>query len=447
MKTILHHPRIGIGIGLFLMLTLILAVPVQAFETREGGTVTIGADEVIDDDLYVGANVFTLNGTVKGDLFAAGSTVTINGVVEGDLFAAGQSVIINGQVGDDARIAGFALTIGENASIADDVMAAGFSLETASGSEVGGDVAVAGAQALLGGTVRENLAAGVGGLELRGAVGGDVNADVGEAGAEAPVSPFMFMPNMPRVPTVRGGLTVADSAQIGGNLKYTSAVDVSIPAAAVAGQITREAPVVTEGEVQVPEPPTGVGSWIWFRGHLRNLISLLLAGLLMAWVVPKFTRQTASTVEKKPLPSFGWGIVAVAAAFVALMVVIAAVVILAIVLGFISLGGLTGTIVWVGILAGFMLVVGVSLAIGYVSKIAVSYLGGRMILERTKPEWAESRFWPMVLGVIIFAILVAIPFLGGIINLIVVLLGLGALWILGMETFQRPQAVAAESAD
>ena len=234
MKTILHHPRIGIGIGLFLMLTLILAVPVQAFETREGGTVTIGADEVIDDDLYVGANVFTLNGTVKGDLFAAGSTVTINGVVEGDLFAAGQSVIINGQVGDDARIAGFALTIGENASIADDVMAAGFSLETASGSEVGGDVAVAGAQALLGGTVRENLAAGVGGLELRGAVGGDVNADVGEAGAEAPVSPFMFMPNMPRVPTVRGGLTVADSAQIGGNLKYTSAVDVSIPAAAVA---------------------------------------------------------------------------------------------------------------------------------------------------------------------------------------------------------------------
>jgi hypothetical protein len=326
-------------------------------------------------------------------------------------------------------------------------MAAGFSLETASGSEVGGDVAVAGAQALLGGTVRENLAAGVGGLELRGAVGGDVNADVGEAGAEAPVSPFMFMPNMPRVPTVRGGLTVADSAQIGGNLKYTSAVDVSIPAAAVAGQITREAPVVTEGEVQVPEPPTGVGSWIWFRGHLRNLISLLLAGLLMAWVVPKFTRQTASTVEKKPLPSFGWGIVAVAAAFVALMVVIAAVVILAIVLGFISFGGLTGTIVWVGILAGFMLVVGVSLAIGYVSKIAVSYLGGRMILERTKPEWAESRFWPMVLGVIIFAILVAIPFLGGIINLIVVLLGLGALWILGMETFQRPQAVAAESAD
>jgi hypothetical protein len=49
--------------------------------------------------------------------------------------------------------------------------------------------------------------------------------------------------------------------------------------------------------------------------------------------------------------------------------------------------------------------------------------------------------------VIIFAILVAIPFLGGIINLIVVLLGLGALWMLGMEAFRRPQAVVAEGVD
>ena len=46
-------------LSIFIMLTLMLftfAIPVHAFEGREGNKVVIGANEVIDDDLYVGAN-------------------------------------------------------------------------------------------------------------------------------------------------------------------------------------------------------------------------------------------------------------------------------------------------------------------------------------------------------------------------------------------------------
>ena len=58
---------------LLALMVLAFASPVYAFEGRDGEKVVIGADEVIEDDLYVGANEFVLDGTVKGDLIVGGS--------------------------------------------------------------------------------------------------------------------------------------------------------------------------------------------------------------------------------------------------------------------------------------------------------------------------------------------------------------------------------------
>jgi hypothetical protein len=69
----------------------------------------------------------------------------------------------------------------------------------------------------------------------------------------------------------------------------------------------------------------------------------------------------------------------------------------------------------------------------YLSKLVASFLVGRLILERIKPEWAESRYWPMVLGVILFAILVSIPYVGWLIGTLAMLFGLGALFLLEID--------------
>ena len=84
--------------GIVLLATFLAVPAALAFESLEGDVVIIEADEVIEDDLYVGANEFTLEGTVKGDLIVGGNIVTINGTVEGDLWAAGQTIIVNGTV-------------------------------------------------------------------------------------------------------------------------------------------------------------------------------------------------------------------------------------------------------------------------------------------------------------------------------------------------------------
>ena len=95
--------------SLLALFTMTITSSALAFDGRGGETVTIGADEIVEDDVYVGATNFTLEGTIKGDLFVSGETIVINGTVEGDLFAMGQSIVINGTVTDDVRIAGAGL--------------------------------------------------------------------------------------------------------------------------------------------------------------------------------------------------------------------------------------------------------------------------------------------------------------------------------------------------
>src|SRR4030095_13630122 len=115
------------------LLVLTFITPAQAFDGRGGDKVIIGSDEVVDDDLYVSAEEFVLDGTVNGDLIVFGRTMTINGKVDGDVMAAGQTVVVNGEVTGSIRMAGSVLFVGEGASIGGDIVSAGYSLEVRKG--------------------------------------------------------------------------------------------------------------------------------------------------------------------------------------------------------------------------------------------------------------------------------------------------------------------------
>jgi hypothetical protein len=113
------------------------------------------------------------------------------------------------------------------------------------------------------------------------------------------------------------------------------------------------------------------------------------------------------------------------------------VVVLAVTLGVITLGELVGPTVFGGLLAGGGLIYAFSIAVAYISKILVSYLGGRWILARLKPDWTDKPALSLILGVIILSILLAIPILGTIVTLLAVLFGLGAIWLIGLDRYWR----------
>jgi hypothetical protein len=170
------------------------------------------------------------------------------------------------------------------------------------------------------------------------------------------------------------------------------------------------------------------------------MVTLILLGLLLGWLFPTFISLSVNNARTAPLPSFGWGFVAIAAFFFALLVLIIATVIGAMLFGVLTLSGLSTTIVFLGLLGTFVLIFGFVLAMTFVAQIIISVLGGKLILEKIKPEWADHKVWPLVVGVVLFAILTAIPILGWLAGMVVILLGMGALWIYGNSLIPRKAA-------
>jgi len=421
------HKRKLLAVAGLALLTIFLTVPVaRAFEGRGGDVVIIGADEVIDDDLYVGASEFILDGTVKGDLVAFGGTIEINGTVEGDLIAAGQSVTVNGTVKDDARIAGYALSIG--GEVMDDLVTAGFSLEGGSGSSVGGDLIFAGYQASLAGEVAGDADLAGGAVKIVGSIEGDTKVDVSGAEPGEGMPPgFPFFPGLPTVPSVPPGLTIEEGASIGGNLNYIANSKATIPDGVVAGETSFTQFVPEKAQAAAPSLTARVG--VWFVGQLRRLITLLLIGAAMMWVVPEWTHKIAAIVQTKPLPSLGWGVVVIAAFVLAILVLIIATVLLVVIFGVVTLGELAGRFAILGGIVIGTLSFGFSIIWTYVTRIIISLLLGQLIFRLFKSPAAEHRWWPMLLGVLIFVIITAIPVLRWLAILVTALLGLGAVWL------------------
>jgi cytoskeletal protein CcmA (bactofilin family) len=420
-----HISKLGL-LALWVALgALTFALPAHAADSRTGDTVTVGANEVVNDDLYAFANQVTIDGRIKGDLVGAASRLVVNGTIEGDVLFAAQTIIINGTINDDARIAAQVITLGSNARIGSDALAAGFSIENQNGSTVGGDLGVGGYQVLLAGNVGKNVYGGANNFELRGVVTGNITLDLGDDSGGPP--PTMFMgPNTAPMPSVARGLTIGEGAMIGGRLTYTSRAEVKTARGAqITGGATRLDPPVRENN-RAPRVQTPL-EILW--NSLRHLLGLIVVGLIAFQFVPAWMRALADTLQAKPLPAFGWGIVAFIAFFFGVLAIIVATIVLMIGFGVATLGNLTGLSFWVGGFSLMTVLIGFGVYTGYIAQIVVSYLGGRALLTQIAPAQASGRVVPFLIGVVILVIVMAIPYLGGVIGFIVTLLGLGALWL------------------
>lgn len=431
-------------LSVFSLLTLLMltfATPALAFDGRGGDNIVIKANEVIEDDLYVGANTFVLDGTVKGDLIVFAQSITVNGTVEGDLIAAGQAVVINGTVTDDARIAGAALQLGGSASIGGDLVAGGASLEMKDSTVVEGELVAGAGQVMLAGDVSGDAMVGAGALEVRGKLGGDLQAyvDVTEDTASNPPM-NTYTSNMPiSIPSVDPGLTIAEDAKIAGTLTYTSTIDLEFPAGTVVGKVTRLEPAARPERVEVRPTQTQI-VLKWSLDLIRSILTLILFGLLLGWLVPNFMKGLMERLQAKPAASLGWGLVTYAAFFFLLLLIVVVMIVGGLVFGFLTLGGISGTIIWVGLLAIFELIVGFVLVTAFLTKILVGWLSGKWIINRFNPALADHRFWPLALGVFIVALAIALPFIGWLFGWVVMFLGLGALWLWGRDLWLARKA-------
>ncbi len=439
LKKLTRHIKITTLLIFALVLVPLLSIgisPALSINAAADKQITITANQVIDDDLYLSGEILTIDGTIKGDAVLSGQKITVNGTVDGDVIAAGQTITINGTVKDDVRIAGQVLIIDSKAQIIDDLIAAGASLENKVGSRVGGDLSFFGAQASLAGTVDGNVLGGTNSLELSGSVG--KNMQVVAIGDPNPLN-LPFIPKLPvAIPEIPEGLTIKDTAKISGKLNYKSTKEalISDKAQVVGGVVREELPYEGEREadwngfIRTQTPGEIV------LQKLQRLVALLLIGWLLMQFLPVWTQGLTTTIQTKPLPSLGWGLVT----FVGIGAIIVFVSIVALLL--------TGLLAFVlpdlilpiaGTTIVFTMSISIALAIFAICipQIIISFLGGRWLIERLRPNQITGRLICLFVGLVVFVLLTAIPVFGGIFEFIVILMSLGAVCFWGREEIHK----------
>lgn len=395
---------------------------------------TIRLSGTVEKDAYLAGDEITIDGTVKGDAILAGTLVALNGSVEGDLMAAGQAVVVNGTVQDDARIAGEAVLLKNQAQVKDDLIAAGLSLESQPQTSIGGTLTIASGQALLAGAIDQDFVGGVGGLTLKGSVGQDMVVTVGEY---QPWKPLFGPSPRIKVPDVSAGLTLTDSAQVKGRLTYKSPTTATLSdGSQVTGKITHQP--IPEWE-PTPAKPTNI-----VLDQLQRLLTIGLVGCALLWAFPRWTEGLTQNIQARPLRTLGWGIVTSVLVGVA-SVAIAVLTVLSFIVLILTLQGLAWPVLGVGTLANLALWVGIGSFMSLIAPVLISNLGGRWLCSQFNLNKTANRFIPFLMGVVVLMLITAIPLIGGIMSIVIVLLSLGALWNWGRSRWVKPPLQTLEA--
>lgn len=407
---------------LLVLFLFLLAIPSAfAFEGVADDTYTLGAGETVNDNLFIGAETVVIDGTVNGDVFVGGTDIEINGTINGDLFFGAQTVTINGTV-EDVRGGGWKIVLNEGANITGDFMAGGMSIETYDGSLVNGDALVGGQQALLEGDINQDLMIGAGALTLNGLIGGDVKAEIGGAEDQPPLDMNQFNPQAPEVADVAPGFVMGSDAQINGDFSLESTADYTVPSNQVDGDYTYNEIVEGEEVGEEISPTQKALSRLWRL--VQRWLVLVVVGFLTLRFVPRWVKSPSREVEVNPAGSLGWGVLTLFLFPIIAFFVILLLIAISVLFGLINLGGVGGTILGLGLLALGIIALLILLVSQFVAPLAVGHRVGKLIFgENSNP------IIPLAVGTLIIILLMAIPFVGGLVSLVVTILGVGAAWL------------------
>jgi hypothetical protein len=361
-----------------------LALPHQAgaAEVRRGQSISVPAGETIHNDLIAAGASVRIEGTVEGDVIAFTRDLTVTGHVTGDVIGFTQEAMINGTVDGNVRV--FARGVMLQGAVGKNVTAFGSSVDSISNSNVGGGMILLAGETDLDGKIQRDLLGLVGRTDLDGLIGGQA--------------------------WIRGGtLTVASTAEIRGPATF----------------IGRQQPVVEAGAKLASPIHTEITQEIRrtrrmaAQSGLRAIFSYLgalVVGILLLVVLPGFFHATLHEAGSIGLPI---GIGALALITGALMLVLGVLLLI------------------VGVGAGVACALACA-PILYVAQVFVgAWLGNKIMGE--PPAVTSMVIGRMAVGLLILHAARLVPVLGGLVTLVVLLWGTGAV-LLGFYRMSRAES-------
>jgi cytoskeletal protein CcmA (bactofilin family) len=403
--------------ALVLLTVVTFALPSSAQAQWIAAGDTIPAGQVVDNDVLLYGNNVVVDGTVHGDVVAIGSTVTVNGVVDGSLVAVGRTMTVNGQVGGSVYSAARSLGLGPSSAVDGNLHFVGLLLDSKPGSKVARDLVVGSIRGQISGEIGRALRALILVLTFDGKIG-------------YPIGGELDQPKTDSAPSGAYAPPAAGTADTGSTLLY-----ISLGSRKVAGYAAPVRSALLPIRLQDQgEQARGIADILpeWLVARTGEFVTLLIVGVLALWLIPARLGGWAEKVRKKPLPSFGFGLLAaiIFANAIGVAILLAVMILfVGIWLGGISLWSLAFLFWGIAYSVLIMAMSAFALTVFFGSKVIVAYMAGKLILGWLAPRAAEYRILLLLLGVVLYILLRSIPTVGWIIEILVVIFGLGAIWV------------------
>ncbi|MFA5135854.1 MAG: polymer-forming cytoskeletal protein [Patescibacteria group bacterium] len=358
-------------VSILISLTFFAACSVQRvsaeIRTARNGNVQIAQDEVVDDDLFIGAQSAVIEGTVNGDVFVGAQTLRVTGTINGNLHAGASSIFLGGAVTGNVYAGGQNIILSAG-NIGGSVIAGGATMDIDRESVIDGSVL-----------------AGAGSVNINAAVGRNVMVGAGNLvlGENATIGKDLFYAAGDK----KDSVMIADTTKIGGTI-HKKVVETP-----------KKQPETLRREA------LAVFSFFKIASTIISFIGALIIGYLYMKFFPTESGKVKELIKTSFWKCFGIG-------FLLSIALVPGIIFLFITIIGIPLVGL------VLLLAGLY---------AYLSTIAMGMVAGDWLVH--KMSWKTTSYKTFVLGLAAFYLLKMIPALGFVLGLAIWWIGTGAFTI------------------
>ncbi len=358
--------------------------------------------------MYIGGNFIRFQSEINGDLIGGSQELVFSGICRQDIIWGSRWLTINGPV--EGTIRGFAQTIDINAPVGRNLMAMGQIITIGPSTEITKDAILFGADVSFEGHVYNSLYIKAGKTTIGGTIGGDIDVETDQ-------------------------LEILPNTVIEGDLIYKSPDKVKIEESVlIKGQTrwTKAEEKIEHKKYQAFGPITFMLKMYLLLNVIYSLIifiitlilgntalipliflTLIVSGMVVIRLNKKTAERALSVMKERFFVSLGLGVVLILlfplAAFLAILTIIGIPIGLIIVFTF-GIFCFTGAI--------------------YTAQFIGNYIGHFLNIDKH-----PLSFLCLAIGVVVLAGLILIPFIGWIVALFTLTVGLGAL-VLSLERFK-----------
>ncbi len=355
---------------------MILVLPSYALTSRTGESATVGAEDIIEDDIILLGQNIDIAGTVIGDVYAFGQSVEITGEVGGSVFTGGANIVIDPRSVHSVWAAGGSIEI--LGTVIRNAVLTGGTICICENASVGKDLGVYGGK-----------------LSVEGSVNGTLRGSVGE---------FTLSGSSGRVKITADEATLKSSASIMGDMILTSVNDPIIEEGAmISGEQKLLRPEAKEsGKMFAALAPMLALFFTMIK--IVAFIAKIIVGILLIALCQKYVRRIMDTLIGKTWQSLGWGFLGVVVGPVAIVI-----------LFFVIIGFPLGIF--------FTYVYSV---LWYLASIFVGLVIGERIIKLFKKQGEISLYFSFITGIVILFLVGFIPILNFLVRVFTLLFGFGA---------------------